>query len=389
MLATEIRAKISGVDRRRLPRFVARRMKRCFLPLTCVALLAWSANWSAASDVTPLLREAASEARVAGAPGISIVVVVDGQTSYWQAGTSGSADLPLTKRTLFETASLTKVFTTTLLGMDVARGAVTLDEPISKFLRGVRLRPRMRRATLGMLATFTAGLPLQPPDFQQLPLSEQGIDNYTISDFLRFVSGWQPSRALPAPPVYSDASTGLLGLCLAHLRLGILENRLQREIFGPLGMSDTTFEPDGNQANRLALGFLQDGNLAPQWPLDAMAAADGAKSSARDLGIFLRALLAQQPMPPLLAEGIAIASQAGIAEPGDPDFRPLAWTWTSVTAHGAQAWVITKNGDIPGFSSQIAFSRDLGIGAAILANRDSLPLRDITLQLIQRIANSP
>ena len=200
MLATEIRAKISGVDRRRLPRFVARRMKRCFLPLTCVALLAWSANWSAASDVTPFLRETASEARVAGAPGISIVVVVDGQTSYWQAGTSGSADLPLTKRTLFETASLTKIFTTTLLGMDVARGAVTLDEPISKFLHGVRLRPRMRRATLGMLATFTAGLPSQPPDFQQLPLSEQGIDNYTISDFLRFVSGWQPSRALPAPP---------------------------------------------------------------------------------------------------------------------------------------------------------------------------------------------
>ena len=81
-----------------------------------------------------------------------------------------------------------------------------------------------------------------------------------------------------------------------------------------------------------------------------------------------------------------IATDSGFPIFGGHGFQALAWTWASVSVRGAQEWVITKNGNIPGFSSQISFSRDLEIGAAILSNRGDLPIRTVELNLLARIA---
>jgi len=339
------------------------------------------------ASVLGAMRDAATELRADGAPGVSMAVVVRGRTYFWSEGSSGRPGLVLDERTLFETASISKVFTTTLLGIDVARGVRSLHDPIGKSLPGVPLCSRMQRATLEMLATFTAGLPGLPPDFRALPSSEQGVDFYSVADFLRFVSRWQPATNLPAPRAYSDASVGLLGLCLGDLRLGTWESRLRRRIFLPLGMRDTEVSLTSVQQRRLAAGVTGAGEPAPPWPVDAFAAADGVKSTAADLARFVRALLGERAgMPAALAAGMRIATDSGFPIFGGHGFQALAWTWASVSVRGAQEWVITKNGNIPGFSSQISFSRDLEIGAAILSNRGDLPIRTVELNLLARIA---
>lgn len=361
---------------------------RILLPALCAAALLPSAGRSA--DVMPLMKEAASEVLRKGAPGVSMAVVLDGRMYYWNAGESGRKGLAVTDRTLFETASITKVFTTTLLGIDVARGAKSLNDPVAAYMPGYPLRPRMRAATLEMLGTFTAGLPEAPPDYSKLPEDARGLGDYSVARFLRFVNGWQPARRLPAPRSYADASVGLLGLCLGNLRLGTWERRLETEIFEPLGMRDTVLKPNAEQERRLARGEQQpNGAIAPRWKVDAMAPSDGIKSTAFDLAQFLAASLGEnEGAHPDLDAGMAIAVQTGfmVRFHNGREFQGLAWRSDPVTIGHRNFWIVTKSGDVPGFSSKISFCRDLGAGVAILANAGQLDLSNLEFDLIKRLA---
>jgi len=362
---------------------------RLFLAVLCAGVMVPLAARSA--NVKPAMREAAAEILRAGAPGVSMAVVANGRTFYCNAGTSGRPRLPVTNRTLFETASISKVFTTTLLGIDVARGQKSLDDPIGQYMRGYSLRPHMRRATLEMLGTFTAGLPNMPADYVRLSAAERGIGNYTVPHFLRYVSRLEPPSRPPALRVYSDASVGLLGLCLGNLKLGIWERRLRAEIFDPLDMRDTGLWLSAGQENRLARGYERAGHPAPRWKVDAFAAADGIKSTTFDLAQFLTAQLGKnESTPEDLKTGMAIAVRTGflVHFSHAREFQALAWRQDPVLIGRRNFWIVTKSGGVPGFSSNISFCRDLDVGVAILANVSGLDLRDIEFNLIKSIARA-
>jgi beta-lactamase class C len=356
-------------------------------------LLAWvlsaaagitGAAYGADGRVDALMRQTATKLFHQGAPGVAIAVIFHGETYFWTGGSSGRPGLAVTPRTLFETASISKVFTTALLGVDVASGRLSLDEPIRKDLRGCPLRGHMRQATFEMLATFTAGLPLDPPALANTPIEEQGIDNFSTDEFLRFVSEWRPPRPLPASCRYSNVSVGLLGLCLGRQRLGIFEGRLLRLVFRPLGMHDTMLFLDAPHAARLAIGETPGGTQAAAWPVDADAAADGIKSTVSDLAQFLRGMMGlSTDISPALAAGLVLSANHGFSTDGE--FQALGWRWKQISLSGLNEWAVTKNGDIPGFSTDLAFNKDLGIGVAILTNRGNLPAEQDGLELMQAL----
>ena len=345
--------------------------------ITCVA-------HGADGRVDPLLRQTATKLFHQGAPGIAIAVIFHGETYFWTGGSSGRPGLSVTPRTIFETASISKVFTTALLGVDVASGRLSLDQPVRKDLHGYPLRGHMRQATFEMLATFTAGLPLDPPALENLPLERQGIDNFSTDEFLRFVSEWRPPRPLPASCRYSNVSVGLLGLCLGRQRLGLFEGRLLRLVLRPLGMHDTMLFLDAPHAARLAVGETAGGTPAAEWPVDADAAADGIKSTISDLAQFLRGMMGlSTDVPPTLAAGLVLSANHGFFVDGE--FQALGWRWKPISLNGVNAWAVSKNGDIPGFSTELAFNKDLGIGVAILTNRSDLPAEETGIELIQSL----
>ena len=73
--------------------------------------------------------------------------------------------------TIFDIASITKTFTTTLLADMVKRGLVNLDDPIEKYLPpGVRVPTyNGHKITLESLATHTSGLPDFPAGWIRIP----------------------------------------------------------------------------------------------------------------------------------------------------------------------------------------------------------------------------
>lgn len=182
---------------------------------------------------------------------------------------------------LFQIASVTKVFTTNLLGQAVRKNRVSLDDPLSHYTAQLgTLEPLTRQVTLKELADFTGGIddlaPLctQDPVPGCLPSGRPDISHYSAGDFVRFFrhtvpydftqSSPVPAAEVPAPYSYSNYGVGLLGLLLAS-RDGKLSNgdlkrwfdKVQDEILTPLGMNDTYLNVPTEQAPRLAGGYQQ------------------------------------------------------------------------------------------------------------------------------------
>ena len=108
------------------------------LTLTLVFVILWARPASTQNDdADAALFERYIEAlrRIAHVPGISAVILRDGRP-VWQRGfgfANVDARVPATPDTLYDIASLTKTFTSTLLLQCVERGTLSLDERIARY----------------------------------------------------------------------------------------------------------------------------------------------------------------------------------------------------------------------------------------------------------------
>ncbi|HEX8355328.1 MAG TPA: serine hydrolase domain-containing protein, partial [Pyrinomonadaceae bacterium] len=141
-----------------------------------------------------------------------------------------------TPETVFDLASLTKPLVTgTLLALLVERGQVGLESPVADYLpwfgaddrRGVKVRH---------LLTHTSGLPAWRPLYL-LAEGEPGRVAEVIA-----------SQPLEQPPggrvVYSDLGFITLGLLAQSVTSERLDALARREIFDPLGLGRTFFNPE-------------------------------------------------------------------------------------------------------------------------------------------------
>jgi serine-type D-Ala-D-Ala carboxypeptidase/endopeptidase len=98
-------------------------------------------------------------------PDASIVVGIispNGTQVYSYGNISKTNSTKVNGNTIFDIASITKTFTTTLLADMVKQGLVNLDDPIGKYLPATVKVPTYNnghKVTLEDLATHTSGLP--------------------------------------------------------------------------------------------------------------------------------------------------------------------------------------------------------------------------------------
>ncbi len=113
--------------------------------LACgMALLAWAV---AAYPATPAKAAIADIVQTAigpwiekeKPPGVIVVVRHDGRTQFFPFGQANKAlNQAVTADTIFELASITKVFTTTSLAMEVRAGKMRLDDRVEQYLPYLR-----------------------------------------------------------------------------------------------------------------------------------------------------------------------------------------------------------------------------------------------------------
>jgi D-aminopeptidase len=196
----------------------------------------------------------------AGAPGCVVGVQQGGHLLFRGAYGLASLELgvPLSPRSRFRVASVTKQFTVTAVLMLAAQGRLSLDDQIHAHLPELALLPQAM--TLDQLMRNTSGL----PDFlEMLRLGGVGLDASIDRDaMLRCIAGNRHLNFAPGSRfLYSNTNFLLLGLVVERIAGCSLGDFLQQRVFAPLGMRDTVLEVAHDKPLAgLAAPYVPDGN---------------------------------------------------------------------------------------------------------------------------------
>jgi CubicO group peptidase (beta-lactamase class C family) len=151
--------------------------------------------------------------------------------------------------TIYDLASLTKPLVTGLLcARQVEAGALDIDLPLSQYL------PEFARAdksliTIRHLLTHTSGLPAWRPLYLLTDDKAKVLDS---------IAG-EPLQTAPGTQVlYSDLGFITLGFVLLRLTGLQIDALAHREIFAPLGLTSTFFNP--REASRTGVAACENGN---------------------------------------------------------------------------------------------------------------------------------
>ncbi|MDQ2856418.1 MAG: beta-lactamase family protein [Acidobacteriota bacterium] len=158
--------------------------------------------------------------------------------------------IPATVDTVYDLASLTKALITGLLcALRIEAGELTLDSSVAHYLPEFD-RVDKRAITIRELLTHTSGLPAWRP----LYVLMEGRPNATISTIASLDLEYAPGTQV----LYSDLGFITLGLLLERLTGTVLAGLSQREIFEPLKLNQTFFNPE--KARQTGIAACEIGN---------------------------------------------------------------------------------------------------------------------------------
>ncbi|HJT34882.1 MAG TPA: serine hydrolase domain-containing protein [Pirellulales bacterium] len=276
-----------------------------------MAAVADDASPASCAEVLAALQPFVDRHELAGA-----VALVADKDRVLSVDAVGYADIagqkPMRSDALFWIASQSKPITATALMMLVDDGKVSLDDPVETYLPEFKdqwlvaertsehllLRKPPRPITVRNILSHTSGMPfrsaMEQPTLDLLPLRVAAA-SYAMTP-LEFEPGDKYQ--------YSNAGINTAGRIIEVVSGISYEDFLQKRLFEPLGMNDTTFWPSGNQLDRLATSYkpnvvktdLQSTTITQlKYPLDDRQRqpmpAGGLFSTANDMARFCQLVL--------------------------------------------------------------------------------------------------
>nr|WP_295375160.1 serine hydrolase [uncultured Sphingosinicella sp.] len=231
---------------------------------------------------------ALAEADIAGAV---VSIVRDGQI-VTQRG-YGFADVASRRpvdpdRTLFRPGSVSKLVTWTAVMQQVEQGKIDLDADVNRYL-DFQIPPyRGQPVTMRQLLTHTAGFE------EQIKTLIENVPGQ-IPPYDALLKRWVPHRifAPGTTPAYSNYGTSLAGYIVERVSGEKFDDYVERRIFAPLGMTNSTFRQPLPARLRpmMATGYKQaSGDVVP-FELVGPAPAGSLSSTGTDMARFMMAHL--------------------------------------------------------------------------------------------------
>jgi CubicO group peptidase (beta-lactamase class C family) len=202
--------------------------------------------------------------------------------------------IPMRNDTIFDLASMSKLFTTLVALQQVERGKIDLDATVASYLPGFAQNGK-GTITLRQLLTHTSGLEPDLPfyDYQGRAAQEQALYAEKLQN--------PPGAAY----VYSDLNLIALQFILEKVTGKTLDVLVHDGVTGPLGLHDTGYNPPALEKNRIAAteyehvppaqldrglvwGQVHDENA---YALGGVAGHAGVFSTAHDIAIVAQMIL--------------------------------------------------------------------------------------------------
>lgn len=212
---------------------------------------------------------------------------------YADAGTELPRDqwVPTAPDTVYDLASVSKLFTSIVLMQQVEAGRVDLDTPVAAYVPEFAANGK-ERVTVRQLLTHTGGLPAWLPLYSAYPDPASRLQAALTST---------PVSAPGERYLYSDLGMIAIGVVAERVSGRSLDRLVAEDITGPLGMVDTGYNPTGSQLDRAAAteyqttpprgmvrGEVHDENA---WSLGGVAGHAGVFSTATDMSVLAQTLL--------------------------------------------------------------------------------------------------
>lgn len=280
----------------------------------------------------------------------------------------------VTTDSIFDLASVSKVVATTAMAMILyERGLLDLEMPVAAVLpeflqdRASASDSLRREITLRMLLTHSSGLPA----YEKLFLRAKTRDELLAAALST------PLAAAPgAQAVYSDIGFILLGVALERLADESLDRFCQREVFGPLGMVHTAYNPpkswrdaippaadDQTFRHRVIQGEVQDENASV---LGGVAGHAGVFSTAQDVAVFAHAMLSGGA-PILRPETVRLFTRRQAAPAGTS--RALGWDTPSSPSQSGKYFSAASFGHLGYTGTSLWIDPERQLSITLLTNR--------------------
>jgi CubicO group peptidase (beta-lactamase class C family) len=320
--------------------------------------------------------------KVAKVPGMAIAVV-SGEESYVQG--YGIKDIgtsePVTERTVFAIASVSKAFTTALMASLVGEKAISWDDPVRKHLPEFHLSDPLADAhvTLRDLVCHRTGMPRHDMLWYRSP--------WDRSEVLRRFAQAAPNKGFRQVYQYQNICFAAAGeACARAAGAESFEALLTDRLLNPLGMTSTTANRDAvEDAPDRATPHRRDKQkrleITPWRSTDNVGPCGSVNSCASDMAKWLRFQLSGGLHP---ETGEHVVEEKALKEthipqmviPEDDDFtrhypdtvqRSYGLGWSILDYRGGHK-LVRHGGVIGGFRAQAALLPRESLGVVVMIN---------------------
>jgi len=302
-----------------------------------------------------------------GVPGAIVSLSIPGEIEYVKAfGVSDTVTgAPMRVDSHHRIGSVTKTFTGTAILQLVDQGRIRLSDPISQYVEGV---PSGDEITLDLLGRMRSGLlnyteseefiarlyresPLGP---DALRITPRELLDIAFAMPLNFPPGTQYE--------YSNTNTVLLGMVVEKVTGVPLGKYFQDNIFGPLGLTQTSYPANGWLPEPFDHGYTEapDGAIvdATLWNPAWADAAGKIVSNIYDLRTWARALGSGALLSP--------QTQAARLSGGSPAAPRTDYSFAIFDVQGWRG----HNGDIPGYATVAVYLPERDATLVVFVNSD-------------------
>lgn len=357
-------------------------MNRNVSRLALLCFLVASASAANLDGFDAFMEQAMREFKV---PGAAVAIVKDGRIVLAKGyGFRDTAQkLPVTGKTLFPIASITKSFTVTALGTLVDEGKLEWDRPVREYLPGFRMYDPVATDELTPrdLVTHRSGLPRH-----DLLWYSSSFPRDQLVARLRYL---EPNKPIRSTFQYNNLMFVTAGYLGGYIAGSSWEALVQSRILDPLGMSATRLSSgDARKTADYSLPYRKNRKTDAVSVIDFSSWGDvgpaGAMNSCIDdmaKYLLLHVNKGTVESRQLLGRNNAEQMQSPqMVIQGSPLFSEL-----SETSYGMGLFIdnyrghkhVSHGGNLDGFSAQLSFLPNDGIGVVVLTNLDGTSLRDL------------